>query len=398
MRRTTIAAIPVLALAAAIIAGPLDPPAGPVAPTYKTLTEVEPRIAINAANTPGDADSVFRISQPGSYYLAASFTGEPSKKCIEIAANDVTIDLNGMTITGDATSTAGIFAENVRIGLTVRNGTVRDVGAGLGIGFSISACRGWTVENVTAYNNAGNGIWLPNGSIAKACLAANNSGRGIRVGDNCQVVECIAYDNTLAGVEAGSASVVTRCVTRDNTGDGINVASDGVRVLDCTSYGNDGNGIIGLNGAHITGCIVRNNTLNGIATNASSVIERNDVTFSGGHGISVLNNCIVRDNVSDQNGQSTLGAGIFASSSRNRIEGNSCPFKRLRHPRRHLRKLHHTKRRRLQLHAQLGHRVRQSLPGRSVRRRRSHQRQQRRREPGLDRSQREFYLLGRRFW
>ena len=47
-------------------AGPLDPPAGPVASTYKTLTEVEPRIAINATNTPGDADSIYKVTQPGS--------------------------------------------------------------------------------------------------------------------------------------------------------------------------------------------------------------------------------------------------------------------------------------------------------------------------------------------
>ncbi|HYD01608.1 MAG TPA: hypothetical protein VEB22_10315, partial [Phycisphaerales bacterium] len=47
-------------------AGPLNPPVGPVAPTAKPIAEVEPRTAINAANTPGDADSLFRITQPGS--------------------------------------------------------------------------------------------------------------------------------------------------------------------------------------------------------------------------------------------------------------------------------------------------------------------------------------------
>ncbi len=134
MRRTTIATLPVFALAAAIIAGPLDPPAGPVTSTYKTLTEVEPRIAINATNTPGDADSVYRIIQPGSYYLTANVTGAPAKKCIEIAVDDVTIDLNGMTITGDATSTGGIYAEGVRNNLIVRNGSIRNIGGGMSPG------------------------------------------------------------------------------------------------------------------------------------------------------------------------------------------------------------------------------------------------------------------------
>ncbi|MCH8150310.1 MAG: hypothetical protein IH987_20420, partial [Planctomycetes bacterium] len=40
-----------------VSAGNLNPPSGPVTPTMKTLTEVEPRIAINATNTPGDASS-----------------------------------------------------------------------------------------------------------------------------------------------------------------------------------------------------------------------------------------------------------------------------------------------------------------------------------------------------
>jgi len=66
-------------------AGPLDPPAGPVTSTYKTLTEVEPRTAINTTNTPGDADSLFKITQPGSYYLTGNITGVAAKHGIEIA-------------------------------------------------------------------------------------------------------------------------------------------------------------------------------------------------------------------------------------------------------------------------------------------------------------------------
>src|SRR5438552_610996 len=50
-------------------AGSLAPPAGPVAPTMKPLDEIEPRIAIDAINTAGDAGSIFKVTQPGSYYL-----------------------------------------------------------------------------------------------------------------------------------------------------------------------------------------------------------------------------------------------------------------------------------------------------------------------------------------
>src|SRR5262245_32112399 len=81
-------------------AGDLNPPLGPVAPTLKTLTDVEPRIAISAANTPGDADSVFRITQPGSYYLTGNVTGVAGRHGVEIAANSVTLDLNGFDLAG----------------------------------------------------------------------------------------------------------------------------------------------------------------------------------------------------------------------------------------------------------------------------------------------------------
>jgi hypothetical protein len=54
------------------LAGPLDPPAGPVTSTLKTLSEVEPRTAVNAANTPGDFQALYVISSPGSYYLTAN--------------------------------------------------------------------------------------------------------------------------------------------------------------------------------------------------------------------------------------------------------------------------------------------------------------------------------------
>ena len=83
-----------------VSAGDLNPPAGPVTPTMKTLTEVEPRIAINAVNTPGDAFSTFKITQPGSYYLTGNVTGAAGTSGIRVASGQVTLDLNGFTLEG----------------------------------------------------------------------------------------------------------------------------------------------------------------------------------------------------------------------------------------------------------------------------------------------------------
>src|SRR6185295_11021300 len=161
-RRTSATLVALISLAATGLivfsawAGPLNPPGGPVTSTNKTLTEVEPRIAINATNTPGDADSVFRIAGAGSYYLAGNVTGVSGKAGIEIASNDVTVDLMGFELLGVAGSLAGVRTPAAVSGLTIRNGSIRSWPTG---GIAASAVSSSViVEGVTATGNTGAGI------------------------------------------------------------------------------------------------------------------------------------------------------------------------------------------------------------------------------------------------
>ena len=152
-----------------LVAGPLSPPAGPVASSYKTLSEIEPRVAISAANTPGDAVSVYRITQPGSYYLTGNFTVPSGKTGIEVAAQNVSIDLGGFVISGAAGSLNGVASvtatfDNVR----VRNGAVQGLGQH---GVDLYTSHGGGIENVHARGCGGYGISSNMGGYLRSCTA-----------------------------------------------------------------------------------------------------------------------------------------------------------------------------------------------------------------------------------
>ena len=90
---TTLAITPPISLA-----GDLNPPGGPVAPSMRTLDEVEARTIVNDTNTPGDATATYVISQPGSYYLTGDVNGVFGMHGIRIDARGVTLDLNGFAV------------------------------------------------------------------------------------------------------------------------------------------------------------------------------------------------------------------------------------------------------------------------------------------------------------
>src|SRR5262249_23210564 len=110
-------------------AGSLTPPARPIAPTLKTLARIEPPTPIGATTTPGGSNSLYRITQAGSYYLTGNVQGVAGKSGIEIVASQVTIDLGGFELVGVAGSLAGIDMNNGGagnlFGVTIRDGTIR---------------------------------------------------------------------------------------------------------------------------------------------------------------------------------------------------------------------------------------------------------------------------------
>lgn len=297
-----------------LIAGPLNPPAGSVASTYKTLGDVEPRIAINATNTPSGG-GLYRITQPGSYYLTGNVTLGGSSIGIVVAASNVTIDLNGFTISGGS---RGVEVDGTFVNLTLRNGTVRGTSSTAIYAASTSQAR---FEKLTVDLAGGTGIFA---------------------GSSCVVEGCVLKDG--GGIVVGSYSTIRNSIARNTTADGFTMGQ-GTQVFDCLAHGCVGYGFdITGEGVTLAGCSAQSCTIYGFyATAGSAVFEKCTARANGSQGFNIGDNSTLRDSASFENGaQGALvgarctvigssfrgngvnsnAAGLYVQGSGNRIEGN----------------------------------------------------------------------------
>ncbi len=301
MKRGVVALSALIAAGGVLLAGPLDPPAGPVVGTYKTLNEVEPRIAINAANTPGDADSVYRIAVRGSYYLTGNLVGAAAKHGIEIAATGVTVDLCGFDLQGVAGSLDGVSVTAASTNsVAVLNGSIRSWG-GNGVNTASPAAINCRLVNLRVYGCSGHGIAAGPGTEVTHCTVTQNTLNGINTSICATITGCTAYANDGIGIFANNGSVIADCTSNSNTSNGIS-AAQGSTISRCASVGNGGDGLTAITAGSIVECTALSNS---------------------GDGISVGTSCLVRANTCRSNGSGAAdGAAIHVTGSDNRIEGN----------------------------------------------------------------------------
>lgn len=257
--------------------GPLDPPAGPVLPTGRTLLEIEPRTPIGDATTPGNAQATYVISQPGSYYLTSRVVTQGGRAGILIAADDVTIDLCGFAIDGSADPTAfpsGIETATPRRNIVIRNGTVLGF-RGYGITGPMTRCL---FESLDVSDNFSGNLEVFNchDSIARNIRIRGGGEVGIEMGNNCLVLDC-SVDGPNTGISVGRGACVSRCAVTNTAAIGIRIG--GGVVADCsvdttTSTSSFTNGGISLSGGLVQRCSFRNCVSAGVFLGgASSVLE-----------------------------------------------------------------------------------------------------------------------------
>jgi parallel beta-helix repeat protein len=363
-----------LAVSAAALAGPLTPPAGPVASTMKTLADVEPRTAINATSTPGDATCTFKITTGGSYYLTGDILGATGKAAITIANPSelgVTIDLNGFKISGGSSA---INASVVQDSVTVRNGIiVAPAGAALDLantdrlraqgvtifnpgtygitgGHScfisdchvyggttcISVWQNSIVKDCTTSSAGANGFWCATSCELSNCTAENCSNDGFFLaGAHTTCTHCAAAHCTQHSFETGNWDVLESCTSSYAGSAGFLVGAQGT-IRDCLSENGAEQGII-VQG----GCTVVNNQCNssgagcaGIWVQGNSNDVEGNTLVSNGYGIYVsgMGNLIVRNRATQNpSGNYSIGNGnsygplVNASTSAAWVTGSSAP-------------------------------------------------------------------------
>lgn len=292
---SALATIAALAASGAV-AGELDPPAGPVAPTMKDLVDVEPRQIIR-----NDFINItpIVIDSPGSYYLGEDILAIFGQHGIEIAANDVTLDLNGFTIRGNAEvgSLDGIHISGDRVNIAIHNGTVRDF---FGMGINGESETNTRIADVRAFNNGDNGIRVSTNSVVTGCSAWGNGGAGIVTGHNSAISDCNAYQNSEDGFSTGVGSVVTNGAAWENGEHGF-TTGNGTTLMNCSSRGNTLHGFNTPQRCTLLNCAAIDNDMHGFnSVNACTYLNcsaaQNDM-----NGFEV-DNALVRGCVANING------------------------------------------------------------------------------------------------
>lgn len=242
---------------------------------------------VSATDTPGYPVT---LDQPGSYRLTSNLAYSGSNTdIVEVTSGNVSLDLNGFeirciyAINPCAGVGRGIDAESAP-NVTVRNGTVRDMGSdGLNLGtssrvegvhviknggYGIIVGNNSAVANVHALANGNDGIEAGAGSVVSGCTAASNGGDGIDGGATVVIDGNTASNNAFMGIDAFGESVVTNNATTSNGVNGINVMSGTVRSY--TANSNTANGIAVVGAASVVANTSTNNDRCGLLLSNSA--------------------------------------------------------------------------------------------------------------------------------
>lgn len=228
---------------------------------------------------------------------------------ITIGASNITFDLNQHTIRGGLTGAngqPGILIEG-KSGVTVRNGTVREFGAGVSLE---SGTTNSTVSRMLLQDNLGNGDYGDGITLFGSATTGNTITGNVARHNG-------PYDG-IGMIQGASGNTISMNSVVDNN---ASFQDAGIRIEGPGSKNNI-----------ITGNSVRGSTIDGIEgfgftnTNSGSIITNNVVSGNGRHGIVLFrnpaaagaSNSMVQNNIVQNN----RGDGLLVQSLNNTLTGN----------------------------------------------------------------------------
>ncbi|HRE80285.1 MAG TPA: right-handed parallel beta-helix repeat-containing protein [Opitutaceae bacterium] len=291
------------------------------------LVALAQSLAIDSKNAPGSTKALFRISKPGSYHLTGNITGVAGKAGIEIASSNVSLDLRGFTLQGNAQSLEGIRIpvslnlENV----TVSNGAITQWGKdGLGLinmeGDESCVVETTVISNIQSSRNLGAGIRVTGGSVVRDCTAVFNGGAGVVAGENSTIERVTAAGNAWEGIWLASG-VARGCTSRENNANGFTLTGSGL-IVDSTASGNKKAGFESFFSGVISHCNAETNSGWGFLVGTSGRIENSNARRNLLGGIRAVSGyaTILSNTIGFNLGQAATG--ILSYGGHNRIEGN----------------------------------------------------------------------------
>ncbi|MEL6329925.1 MAG: hypothetical protein AAFR38_09700 [Planctomycetota bacterium] len=288
------AVLSIVTTTAAAQVGALTPPPGPVQESGRFGNRTE----LSQTNTPGDSNSVFKITQPGHYVLTSNLDVVGDTTGIEIASDHVFIDLNGRVIrgTGDG-SGAGIAIRNGTSGfegesyrnLGIRNGSIADLGTGIRLGRLIFGALVFTVNGVTidsvTVSSCDIGATLLDATISNSTVIANRLALDVydSTVSSC-VVELRGTDDTVGALNATDSAIRGSRISLVTSGFGdYALQATGSSVEGCTIEAAESDAVPAL----LDGSVARGCRVIGPGLGSSSAL----IMLNG----SIASNCLISD-------------------------------------------------------------------------------------------------------
>jgi hypothetical protein len=199
------------------------------------VAEINHTCAVQTGCSSGDAAGYpVVITGPGSYLLTSDLpvVGTGPAIVSAIGVRDVTIDLNGFTISGMGSDNGIQLFDGDN--WEIRNGTIKGFNNGIQQG---TISTGHRVIGVRVTGNANAGIFIANGEghLVRDCTATGNGGIGIGLASRSRVVGNTVSNNTGAGMSLGTGTGYGGNVVNNNGGTVSGGVEMGANICDGTT-------------------------------------------------------------------------------------------------------------------------------------------------------------------